>query len=154
MKVIFSPKKATPQNMRDLKLLLRKNGIKTIAEVNKPTKGELGRGIASGLAAILAGGDGFFTKIGEAIVKFVELKKVDVSMKNGKGEEITLSAALPKDQVRIMINEFFDRKLIEVQKPKNEAKKTDKKIISPKKASTKTKTTKKTATNKLTKSKK
>ncbi len=108
MKIIIAPTFSNPRKLRQLKKVLRRNGIDTTIET--PEVGNLGRGVFSGLAAIFTGGEGFFSKIGEAIVKYVELKKVDVTMKNGEGEEITISAALPKEEVLSMVNRFFNKK--------------------------------------------
>ncbi|MBN2893532.1 MAG: hypothetical protein JXL97_16795 [Bacteroidales bacterium] len=141
MKVIISPTFSNPRKLRQLKRHLSRNGIHT--EIETPERGHLGRGIATGLATILAGGDGFFTKIGEAIVKYVELKKVDVTMKNTRGEEITLSAALPKDEIRDMVNEFFGRKIANGPKAKNVTKKTPPKKTPVKKTPVKKTTEKK-----------
>lgn len=144
MKYFIAPTFSTPQNMRSLKRHLRRKGIKTESEAQRPEHGHLGRGIATGLSTILTGGEGFFTKLGEAIVKYVELKKVDVSMKNNKGEEITLSAALPKNEIRAMLNEFFDRS-VTVSKPLNTLEMKQKKTTEPRKP-TKKKTTTTTTT--------
>lgn len=128
MKIILTPKPTSSENVSNLKKQLRKNGIKSEDISTTPINGQLGRGIVGGIAAILTGGSGFFTKLGEAIVKYVELKKVDVSMKNSKGEEITLSSTLPHDQLHNLISGFFEKEIKKT--PAKKTKKTSKKASS------------------------
>ncbi len=109
MKITITPTVNSQKNLHSLKRHLRRSGIYTEADVKRLPFGHLGRGVVSGLTAFIAGSDGFFTKLGEAIVKYVELKKVDITLKNENGEELCLSAALPKEQIRSVINEFLGK---------------------------------------------
>lgn len=146
MKILIEPTKKTANSKKqltDLKKYLQKSGVKTDVVEIKPKKGELGRGIVSGLSTILTGGETIFSRLGEALVKYVEGRRVDLTMKNGRGEELILSAAIPKDEIRSLINEFFGRKIANKPKQKQTTKKKVKRTA--KKAAT---TTKKVATAK------
>lgn len=141
MKIIFEPSHKTTRSkeqLQDLKDFLQTNGFKTNVITTKPRKGELGRGIAGGLATILTGGETLFSKLGDALIKYVEGRRTEVTMKNTKGEEITLSASLPRNQIRGLINEFFERNIApeplkeKTPKQKNDNQKVDKKILAEK----------------------
>jgi len=138
MKIIFEPSHKTTRSkeqLQDLKLFLQTNGFKTNVVTTKPRKGELGRGIAGGLATILTGGETLFSKLGDALIKYIEGRRTELTMKNTKGEEIVLSATLPKNQIRGLINEFFERNITpepvkeKPQKPKIEKLKKDSKTL-------------------------
>lgn len=135
MKIIIAPIFSNPKKIRVLKRDLKRSGF--LMEKEVPERGELGRGIATGLATILSGGQTVFTKLGDALIKHIENKKVDLVLKNGKGEEITLSATLPKDELRGMMNDFFGRKISTKPPRKKIIKKTPAKKTPLKKDTTK-----------------
>lgn len=143
MKLIIQPISSSSNlklQVQDLQKYLRRGGFKFDLLETKPGKGELGRGIATGLATILTGGETIFSRLGEALVKYVEGRRVDLTMKNTKGEELVLSAALPKDQIRSLINEFYERNIAKSpKKTKTERSKNVKKSSSGRKAKTSTK---------------
>ncbi len=148
MKLLLEPTKITPNSkkqMQDLKKFLQKSGVKTEVIETKPKKGELGRGIATGLATVLTGGETIFTKLGDALVKYVEGRRVDLTMKNNKGEELVLSATIPKAEIRSLIDSFFGRNI--ANKPIKKTTPAKKKATAKKKTATKT-STKKTTTTK------
>ncbi len=151
MKIILTPKPATPKNISELKKVVRKNGAKVEDIITPPKPGEMGGGVIGGIGTILTGGNGFFSKLGEAIVKHVELKRVDISLKNEKGEEMTLSASLPHDQLQRIVDDFFGRSrgIPITPKKKTRTKKTPAKKSA--KTTTKSKTTAKPKTTARTK---
>ncbi|MBN2663719.1 MAG: hypothetical protein JXR68_08730 [Bacteroidales bacterium] len=151
MKILIEPTKKTANSKKqivDLKNYLQKNGVKTDVVEIKPKKGELGRGIASGLATILTGGETIFSRLGEALVKYVEGRRVDLTMKNGRGEELILSAAIPKAEIRSLINEFFERKIASNPKTIAELKQNEKRAVTKKTSTKKAATTKPKAVDK------
>jgi len=129
MKLTITPTKKTTNSKKqivDLKNYLQKKGIKINTIETKSKKGELGGGLLNGVSTVLTGsGDTIFTKLGDALVKYVEGRRVDLTMKNNRGEELILSASIPKSEIRSLINEFFERKI--ARQPQKKVKKSPKK---------------------------
>lgn len=141
MKLTISPAQnstKTKSQVVDLKKFLQKQGIKTEVIEKAPKKGELGRGIVSGLSTILTGGETLFSRLGEALVKYVEGRRVDLTMKNTKGEELVLSAAIPKSEIKSLINEFFQRQIsVDTKSKTRNTRNTAKKTTATKKTASK-----------------
>ncbi len=146
MKLFIEPKNKTnnsKKQVKDLKNYLQKKGFKTEILKKKTKEGELGRGLVSGISTILTGGETLFSRLGEALVKYVEGRRVDLNIKNTKGEILKLSATIPKQEVRSLINEFLEKNKTNTEKKniKNKAAKKTKKSTKKKKKNTKTKQT-------------
>ncbi len=88
----------------ELKNVLQSEGITPESEFPTPEEGQMGSAW-TGLAALLTGG--FFGKLGEAIVKWVENYRSDITLKNRFGEEIQISAKMNKKEIRELIDKFL-----------------------------------------------
>ncbi|MEA3450379.1 MAG: hypothetical protein U9Q83_00585 [Bacteroidota bacterium] len=109
-KIIISPKASgfkQKRVLRDLNIHLKSKGIKTQIGDVPHKKGSLGNGVVRGITAILTGGEGFFTKLGEAVVQYVINKKTELSIKNDRGQEIALNSTMSHDQIHAIINNFL-----------------------------------------------
>jgi len=109
-KIIISPKTSgfrQKRVLRDLNIHLRSKGIRTEIGEAPHQKGSLGNGVIRGITAILTGGEGFFTKLGEAVVQYVVNKKTELSIKNDRGQEIALNSTMSHDQIHSIINNFL-----------------------------------------------
>ena len=148
MKIIVSPLFASQKDIRQLNRSLKRSGFSTIKE---PVRGELGKGLVGGISTLLTGGQTIFTKLGDALIRHIENKKIDLTVKNTKGEELVLSAVLPREELKAMISGFFERDVSSkiVPNRKTTTKKSTKKKTAKtttKSSSTKTKTTAKKST--------
>ena len=153
MRIVVSPIFGSPKKLRQLNRTLKQSGFVTTKE---PIRGELGKGVVGGISTLLTGGQTVFTKLGDALIRHIENKKIDLTVKNSKGEELILSAVLPRDELKAMINGFFERDISVKKTPRRQTKN----INSKKTTNTKKKTTVKNipasnkATNKKTTTKK
>ncbi len=139
------------EELKDLKKSLEKQvGKRNVDLQHKyPRPGEMGGGITNILTAAIDKDN--IAKVKTFIAKFTQLKKVEMTLVNAKGEKIELNAAMDKEVMYMLLNGFFERSLIEFTQPQPEQiekpwpEKTDK-PVKPKKKNTgspKKKTTKK-----------
>ncbi len=91
--------------LQELRNFLNTQGIKTSTAVKEPSEGEMGAGWIAGIAAILSGG--FFGKLGEALVKWVENYRSDLRIKNRFGDEIEISAKMKKEEIINLVEQFL-----------------------------------------------
>ncbi len=157
-KIIITPKATGIKQKRvlkDLNSYLKNRGIRTEIQSQSHGKGKLGGGIFGGIATVLTGGDGFFSKIGEALVQYVVNKKTELSIKNEMGQEIALTSSMTHDQILLIINNFFNQNIAETEAVKKKKKIIDKKpIVRAAKKTTTTRVKKRASTkNNITKTK-
>ncbi len=69
--------------------------------------GEMGAGLIKGISSLLLGGAGPFTKLAEALVKYVEIMRSEVKLKNRNGEELVINAKLNKKSINELVDKFY-----------------------------------------------
>lgn len=113
--------KNNPENLRDLKEFLERNGGKGLKKIEfqhkKPKKGEMGEGLIQKLTGFVVGAGGPLTKLAEAFIKYVENMRSDIRLVNERGEEWVISAKLKKDDINQIIAAFtsHEQKILGVE---------------------------------------
>ena len=69
--------------------------------------GEMGVGVLKGISAILLGGSGPFTKLAEALIKYVEILRSELILTNKDGEELIINAKLNKKSINELVDKFY-----------------------------------------------
>jgi hypothetical protein len=114
------PKEKQKKVLADLNKYLNSKGIKSKVMLEEHKKGRLGGGIIGGVSALVAGNSGFMSKVGDTLLQYAVNKKTDLSMKNEKGQEITISCAMNHDQIADLIETFFGYEKNSIQRNENE----------------------------------
>ena len=100
-----------PKQLIHLKNYLEKAQIDEIESVEvertEEKAGEMGGGILQGISAILTGGTGPFTKLAEALVKYVEILRSEIILTNKAGEELIINAKLNKKSINELVDKFY-----------------------------------------------
>ncbi len=122
IKIEIVGKNSNATQILHLKEFLLKYNVEQVkkleVETKKAKKGEMGDGVVSKLIAFLVGSGGPFTRLAEALVRYVENMRSDIRLVNEKGEELIISAKLNKVQIAELIDQFFVRSAKPRAKPK------------------------------------
>ncbi len=94
-----------------LKKYLEKAGIPELKNIEiartEAKEGEMGGGILKGISTLLIGGEGPLTKLAEALVKYVEILRSEIKLKNRNGEELVINAKLNKKSINELVDKFY-----------------------------------------------
>lgn len=152
MKVTIEFKKKTvkKEQVLHLKQYIERcsiNGIKKLEIAKKDAKqGEMAAGgVLTKLTAFLIGSGGPFTKLAEALVKYVENMRSDIRLVNENGQELVISAKLKKDDLSELIEQFFSEEKKAITKSTNKKRTTKKAKSTTRKTPVKSRKTKKTS---------
>jgi len=94
-----------------LKKYLEKAGIPELKDIEisrtETKAGEMGGGVLKGISTLLIGGEGPLTKLAEALVKYVEILRSEIKLKNRNGEELVINAKLNKKSINELVDKFY-----------------------------------------------
>jgi len=94
-----------------LKKYLEKAGIPELKDIEiertEAKAGEMGGGVLKGISTLLIGGEGPLTKLAEALVKYVEILRSEIKLKNRNGEELVINAKLNKKSINELVDKFY-----------------------------------------------
>jgi len=111
IEILGNPK---AEQILHLKKFLENQNIDELENIevatSKAKPGQMGDAVvANTLTAVVGGNEGPFAKLASALVKYIEILKSEISLKNDKGEELVISAKLKKEEVLDLVNKFYDK---------------------------------------------
>lgn len=133
IEIVGNDSRTNQKQLNHLKQFLERANIEELQELKvdrtEAKEGEMGGGILKGLSTVLIGGEGPLTKLAEALVKYVEILRSDIKLKNRAGEELHITAKMNKKSINELVDKFYAE-----SRKKNAEEKTDEHPIAEKEA--------------------